>query len=145
MFVLSHCPTDSLLIHRRIVWLFPPKCTSIVRSEKERCFGNIFGIADTPQWIPLGQAVKNEQIFVYARLPDRCSNRAGADHIGAHIVLTIFQRHILGQIDHARLGGAVALFTQPRQAINKGKNRLDSLKILVYSYLYLNTCSCMET
>ncbi len=28
MFVLSHCPTDSLLIHRRIVWLFPPKCTS---------------------------------------------------------------------------------------------------------------------
>ena len=29
MFVLSHCPTDSLLIHRRIVWLFPPKCTSI--------------------------------------------------------------------------------------------------------------------
>ena len=30
MFVLSHCPTDSLLIHRRIVWLFPPKCTSLV-------------------------------------------------------------------------------------------------------------------
>ena len=33
MFVLSHCPTDSLLIHRRIVWLFPPKCTSMVVDE----------------------------------------------------------------------------------------------------------------
>ncbi len=40
MFVLSHCPTDSLLIHRRIVWLFSPKCTSEegIRDALLRCY-----------------------------------------------------------------------------------------------------------
>ncbi len=55
MFVLSHCPTDSLLIHRRIVWLFPPKCTSM--------FAGVYLTADEiVQYVPAIAAISPEDL-----------------------------------------------------------------------------------
>jgi len=71
VFVLSHCPTDSLLIHRRIVWLFPPKCTS----DQERAFAltHLGQFALEHGELSAGKAMLHESLM----LSQQCGDRSG--------------------------------------------------------------------